>query len=319
VTIATVTPNPALDVTYTVDELEVGAENRVTGVVSRPGGKGVNTANVLRYLGSDVLVLGLVGGRAGLELRSQLADRGVREALTPIAGDTRRTVAVVDARSGRTTLLNEPGPVVSGAEWHSLLESVTRAGATARVVTMSGSLPRGAGVDAYAQLVVAARAGGGLGIPVIVDTSGPALAAACVAEPDLVKPNTAELAAAFPDLPDPAARAGELLRLGARAVAVSAGSEGLRVLTPRFTVRGRLPRVLEGNATGAGDAALAAFAWGLAIVDDPAAVWADRAGVVELLRRAVAVSAAAVLAPVAGEVDPDDVSMLMKEVDTSDR
>jgi len=48
-------------------------------------------------------------------------------------------------------------------------------------------------------------------------------------------------------------------------------------------------------------------------------VWADRAGVVELLRRAVAVSAAAVLAPVAGEVDPDDVSMLMKEVDTSDR
>lgn len=318
-TIATVTPNPALDVTYTVSGLEVGSENRVTGVVSRPGGKGVNTANVLARLGSEVLVLGLTGGRSGLELRDQLADRGVPADLTTIAGDTRRTVAVVDARSGQTTLFNEPGPVVSPTEWASLLESVTRAGACARVVTISGSLPRGLEIDAYAQLVVAARSDGGARLSVIVDTSGPALAAACEAEPDLVKPNTAELAAVFPDLPDTAARAGELLRLGARAVAVSSGSEGLRVLTPVFTVRGRLPRALEGNATGAGDAVVAAFAWGLAIADDPAAVWADRDLVVELVRRAVAVSAAAVLAPVAGEVDPDDVRKLMTEVDTSDR
>lgn len=317
--IATVTPNPALDVTYTVDQLDVGSENRVCDVVSRPGGKGINTASVLACLGSEVLVLGLAGGRAGVELRAQLAGYGVPEDLTPIAGETRRTVAVMDAGSGRTTLFNEPGPVVSPAEWSLLLESVTRAGATARVVTMSGSLPRVVGSDVYAELVAAARLGRGASVPVIVDTSGPALAAACAAEPDLVKPNAAELAAVFPDLADAAARAAELLRLGARAVAVSSGREGLRVLTPRFTVSGRLPRTLEGNATGAGDAAVAAFAWGLTIVDDPTAVWTDRAAVVELVRRAVAVSAAAVLAPVAGQVDPDDVSMLIKEVDTSDR
>jgi len=308
--IATVTPNPALDVTYTVAGLEVGAENRVTTVVTRPGGKGVNTANVLACLGSEVLVF---------DLRAQLAGRGVPEALTPIDGDTRRTVAVVDARSGGTTLLNEPGPAVSPGEWAALLAAVTVAGTGAEVVTMSGSLPLGVPVDGYAQLVVAARAGGGDGLPVIVDTSGPALVAACDARPDLVKPNTAELAVVFPDLPDGAARAGELLRLGARAVAVSAGGDGLRVLTPGLTVAGRLPRVLRGNATGAGDAVVAAFASGLAKLDDPRDVWSDRLGVLDLVRRAVAVSAAAVLAPVAGEVDPDDVSMLIKEVETSDR
>lgn len=317
-TIATVTPNPALDVTYTVDGLEVGAENRVTGVVSRPGGKGINTANVLRCLGSDVLVLGPAGGRAGLELRDQLAERGVPEALTPIAGDTRRTVAVVDSQAGRTTLLNEPGPVVSEAEWQALLDTVSRAGSTARVMTMSGSLPRGVGFDGYAQLVVAARGGGHL--PVIVDTSGPALVAACAARPALVKPNVAELAATFPELPDLLTRARELLRLGARAVAVSAGSEGLRVVTPRFAVSGRLPRVLRGNATGAGDAAVAAFALALSVdYDEIPAIFANRTKVIELVRRAVAVSAAAVLAPVAGEVDPDDVSRLIAEVDTTDR
>jgi len=57
----------------------------------------------------------------------------------------------------------------------------------------------------------------------------------------------------------------------------------------------RLPAPLSGNATGAGDAAVAAVARLLAGgVEDPAA----------LLQRATAWSAAAVLAPLAGEVHP---------------
>jgi fructose-1-phosphate kinase PfkB-like protein len=57
----------------------------------------------------------------------------------------------------------------------------------------------------------------------------------------------------------------------------------------------RLDTPLSGNATGAGDAAVAAVASCLATgTDDP----------VVLLRRAVAWSAAAVAAPLAGELDP---------------
>ncbi len=317
-TIATVTPNPALDVTYLVDVLDVGSENRVAEVVTRPGGKGVNTANVLRILGADVLVLGLVGGAAGDELRLRLSDDGLRHSLTSISGDTRRTVAVVDRGRSATTLLNEPGPTVSEVEWKALVAEVALAAPTLRVLTMSGSLPRGVGVDAYAGLVTAARSAAGRDLPVVVDTSGPALLAACVAEPDLVKPNLAELAAVLPSIADPLDRARDLLRRGARGVVVSAGAAGLRLLTPNAFVAGRLGRALTGNATGAGDAVVAALAEVLAATGGAATVLADRAGMADLVRRAVAVSAAAVLAPVAGEVDPVDVSMLMNEVEVTD-
>ena len=64
---------------------------------------------------------------------------------------------------------------------------------------------------------------------------------------------------------------------------------------PATALRASLTEPLHGNATGAGDAAVAAVAACLAAgVTDPATI----------LRRATAWSAAAVLAPLAGELDP---------------
>ncbi len=59
--ILTVTPNPAVDVTYHLDELRPGTVHRVDDVVSRAGGKGINVARVLQQLGvaSEAVLLGL--------------------------------------------------------------------------------------------------------------------------------------------------------------------------------------------------------------------------------------------------------------------
>ncbi len=63
---------------------------------------------------------------------------------------------------------------------------------------------------------------------------------------------------------------------------------------------------LYGNSTGSGDAVCAAVAVVLADAGSVAA-----ADLRDLARRAVATSAAAVLRPVAGEVDPADVARLL--------
>ena len=113
------------------------------------------------------------------------------------------------------------------------------------------------------------------------------------AGPSVVKPNADELR----DLSghaDPLGGAQELRRQGAHSVVVSLGAEGMLAVTPETAWRAAPVRPVRGNPTGAGDAAVAALALGLNS-DSP---WPER--VVD----AVALSAAAVAAPLAGDVDP---------------
>ena len=63
--IVTVTPNIALDITYTIDEFELHSSMRVNDVADRAGGKGINVSRVLAALGYDSLILGLRGGNVG--------------------------------------------------------------------------------------------------------------------------------------------------------------------------------------------------------------------------------------------------------------
>ncbi len=172
--------------------------------------------------------------------------------------------------------------------------------AQASVVVAAGSLPSGAPVDAYGQL---ARAAARYGVPILVDTSGPALAAALAGVPSLIKPNLAEL----PDLTevgDPLEAARRLSVDHGVAVAVTLGAEGMLLAVAGEAWRGSMDRVLRGNPTGAGDAALAVFARGIGT----GARWPD------MLRDAVALSAAAVLAPYAGEADASHHQVLAKQV-----
>jgi len=159
------------------------------------------------------------------------------------------------------------------------------------VVVLSGSLPSGLDGDAYAELVGAARE---RGVPAVLDTSGEPLLTALRAGPALVKPNADELREAL-GTKDPAAGAAALRDAGADAVAVSLGPSGMFARTSEGAWRARPPQQVAGNPTGAGDAAVAALSAGLAA----GTPWPER------LRQAVAVSAAAVLAPLAGDFDTE--------------
>jgi tagatose 6-phosphate kinase len=285
--ILTVTPNSALDVTYTVDTLCPDAVHRVRDVRQRAGGKGINVARVLHALGEDVCAVSTAGGAAGSRFAGDLAESGIRSELVDISGETRRTTTVLSTVDNAVTLLNEPGPVVTAEEWAALVGRVRELAATADVLVCSGSLPPGAPPDGYAELLALAR-----GIPTLLDTSGEALRAGLAGRPSVVKPNADELREVS-GLADPVSAAAELRRLGAGAVLVSLGGDGLLALTDSGTWQGKPSAVLTGNTTGAGDAAVA----GIALELSRGGSWPD------VLRRAVALSGAAVLGPLAGDVD----------------
>ena len=109
--ILVVSLNPALDITHHVAGVDWSGVNRPREVSTAPGGKGLNVARTLHALGADVRVVGLAGGIVGEAVAAALAAAGVTGAFAPIAGQTRRTFAVVDTSSHDTALFNEPGPV----------------------------------------------------------------------------------------------------------------------------------------------------------------------------------------------------------------
>ncbi|MEU9898841.1 1-phosphofructokinase family hexose kinase [Streptomyces phaeochromogenes] len=288
--ILTVTLNTALDITYRVRGLRPHTSHRVTEVIERPGGKGLNVARVLAALGHEVTVTGFVGGATGRAVQEQLTHTaGVVDALVPVAGATRRTIAVADTATGDTTQLNEPGPAISPAEWSAFQEAYEVLLRSASAVALCGSLPPGVPVGAYAQLVRTARA---LAVPVLLDTSGEPLRRGIAARPDIVKPNADELAE-LTGSHDPSQATRDARRRGAHSVVASLGAEGLLARTPDGDWHAAPPRAVHGNPTGAGDSVVAGLLSGLV----------ERLPWPERLARAVALSAASVLAPVAGEFD----------------
>ncbi|MFJ4223619.1 1-phosphofructokinase family hexose kinase [Microbacterium sp. NPDC089695] len=302
--ILTVTPNPALDLTWRVDRLTPGATHRADAGAARSGGKGINVARVAHAQGASVLALTTAGGRTGVAFVADLGASGVPHRLVQVAAPTRQTVALVDEALGDTTIVNERGENPTDAEWAALFGEVVDALPSARVLVISGSLPPGA-PGSFVPLLIGTAADAG--VPVIVDTSGPALLRAADAGASVLKPNAAELVEAT-GIADPVEGARALLARGAGLVLLSRGAEGMLAVTAETVTHARLDAPLAGNPTGAGDAAVAACA----------ALYADGVRDTEtVLRRATAWSAAAVTMPLAGEISDDWSALEQRLVVTS--
>jgi tagatose 6-phosphate kinase len=300
--IVTVTPNPAIDVTYLIDELRYGQVHRVPNVTHRPGGKGVNVARVLRHLGEHVVTTGLSGGPGGAALAAGLVDAGITPDMVDVLPDVRRTVVVHEA-DGVTTSFWEPGlaPARPSAAADALSARVRDLLGDARAIVVAGSLPPGIDPDLPAHLAALAAA---RGLPALVDVDGPALRAAAAGGNAVLAPNLDELARLTGSPPSSTIAAlhaarGLVAPAGrAPAVVLTLGADGMALLREGRTLMARPPERVSGNATGAGDAACAAIGRHLAAAGSPDAVDWHAA-----LADAVALSAAAVLRPTAGEID----------------
>ncbi len=185
-----VCPNLAFDRTVSISSLRPGAVQRTGPASSVAGGKGANVARAALALGGRTRVLGFLPDRGGGYLRQLFSAEGVTLIGVEVGGAVRTCTALVED-SGRVSLLNEPGPDVTDQDWRRLLEGVDPA---ERTVIGTGSLPPGAPVDGYAQLIALVHSSGG---ECAVDAGGPALLAAATAGADLLCPNLFEATSAL--------------------------------------------------------------------------------------------------------------------------
>ena len=188
--IVTLTMNPAVDLSTSVDRVVPVHKLRCSPARRDPGGGGINVARVATRLGAAVKALYPRGGDTGALLRRLIDGEGIASLAVHVAGETREDITVFEEDTGEQFRFVFPGPELSRAEWRECLSAIGRLKGRPAIFVASGSLPPGVPEDFYAQ---AARAAKACGARVIVDTSGAALKAALEAGLFLIKPNLREL------------------------------------------------------------------------------------------------------------------------------
>jgi len=261
--VVTVTLNPAIDLTVTLDRLVVGKVQRASAAVFNCGGKGVNVAGCLADWGVRAAATGVLGRSNDGVFADFFASKGIADRFVRVSGETRTNIKIADRASGDTTDVNLPGLTVSDRAFDAVRAALTRCVAPDRPVVLAGSLPESMPETAWATLA------GDLaryGARVVLDSSGAPLAAALASGQPLhaVKPNRAELEAllgrALPTIADVIAAARSVLDCGVALVVVSLGADGALFVDHETALAAALPAKKALSTVGAGDAMVAGIA-----------------------------------------------------------
>ncbi|MBR9787416.1 MAG: 1-phosphofructokinase [Vibrionaceae bacterium] len=260
--VVTITLNPALDLTGSVEALKVGSVSLVKQSNLHAAGKGVNVAKVLSDLGADVTATGFLG-KDNPELFHQLfKEIDVKDEFIEVEGSTRINVKLVES-NGEVSDINFPGVQVSSQDISRFEETLFRLADTHDYFVLAGSLPGGVTPELCAAWIEKLHQ---LGKKVLFDSSKAALSAGIDAHPWLIKPNDEELSdfvGQHLETPEQCQQAAQSLAdKGIENIVVSMGANGVMWLNQEEWLRAQPPRMNVVSTVGAGDTLVAGLCWG---------------------------------------------------------
>ena len=276
--IVTLTMNPSLDISTSVDTVVPEHKLRCDTPSYEPGGGGINVARAIHKLGGAATACYLAGGPTGQMLTQLLAEEGVVQRPLQSRQYTRESFAVYEKTSGQQYRFSMPGAQIDDVECAQVIDllssfspapdylviSLVPAARTGS--SSSGSFPPGV-TDAFcADLAALARR---VGARLVVDTSGPSMQAALTQGVFLIKPNFRELGLLVGrqikgDL-DLRREAEAIVDNGqSEAVLVSLGAAGAALVTKAGYTQFRSPTVPIQSKVGAGDSMVGGLVLALA-------------------------------------------------------
>jgi len=287
--IATLTMNPSIDLSTSVEYVIADRKLRCKPSTYEPGGGGINVSRAIQRLGGSSSALYPAGGTFGQMLQNLLDQERISHCPIQIEESTRENVTVLEESSGRQFRFGMPGPALSETEWKRCLGTLVAVDLKPNYVVASGSLPPGVPEDFYAQLAQIAT---GLGIRLVVDTSGEPLRLASQAGVYLLKPNMNEIQSLVGreiqselDLEETAR---ELVEKGhSEVIIISLGAGGALMVSKDGCEHVRAPTVPIKSRVGAGDSMVAGIVLSLA----------NGKSLGDAVRFGVAAGAAAVMTP----------------------
>ena len=304
--ILTVTLNAAIDKRYVVEGFRTGEVNRVKECTYVPGGKGLNVSKPASIYGAEVVATGFAGGHAGAYIEDALKPFGIRSVFYHVDAESRSCINIWDEVNQVQTEFLEPGFTLTEEDFAGFEAKFRQLVQEAKVVAMSGSVPKGLDGTAYQRLVKIVK---DAGIPVILDTSGKLLEMGIEAIPTMIKPNIDEIrmltGKRCDDISEIIEAARAIHERGVKIVAVSLGADGSLAVGDDGIFRARVPKIDAVNTVGCGDSMIAGFALGLS----------KGLPLEETLRLASAISAAAAMREETGFFVMEDMEKLLPQIE----
>lgn len=302
--IVTLTINPAVDISWEVEDVVPTRKLRSSGGVVYPGGGGINVSRVISVLGGESKAIFTRAGIVGTLLTELLDDFAIDRRVIRVHGATRLSATLFECSTGDEYRVTPPGPELSEAEWQAFIDAVAET--ECEYLICSGSVPEGVPNDIYARIAATAKA---RGIKVVLDTSGRPLIEALKEGVYLVKPNLRELEhlvgrkAPTPEKQEEVAR--QIVDEGrADVVALTLGRKGALLVWKGGVKRLSSPDVERKSAVGAGSS----FVAGLVLKLSQGRPLEDA------LAMAVACGAAALITPGTEMVRREDAERLYAEI-----
>jgi 1-phosphofructokinase len=265
--VVTITLNPALDLTGSLDTLNIGSVSLANTGSLHAAGKGVNVAKVLSDLGAEVTVTGFLGRDNEALFCTLFSEMNAKDEFIRVDGSTRINVKLVE-QDGQVSDINFPGVEVSEQAITEFERCLFKLAETHQFFVLAGSLSKGISPELCASWIEKLHQ---LGKKVIFDSSRAALAAGLDAHPWLIKPNDEELSEFVGrelDTPEACQQAAQdLASKGIENIVVSLGAKGVMWLSKddqndalwRYA---QPPKMNVVSTVGAGDTLVAGFCWG---------------------------------------------------------
>ena len=259
--IITLTINPAVDRTVSVDKLVFEDRAYILDRVEAAGGRGINASRVIHAFGGKTLALLTCGGTNGERIFKSLSGAGFPFECVRVKSESRTNFTISD-RQGLTIKLNEIGAPIDKAELKEIHDLVDARLAKAQWLMICGSIPPGVPSHFYGDIVRLAKK---RGVKTLLDADGEALLHALEAKPAVITPNQHEaerlLGRALVTRGQCLEALDRIQKMGPESVILSLGSRGAIGSGPEGIFEALPPHIEALCPIGAGDAMAAAFAW----------------------------------------------------------
>ncbi|MBN2189472.1 MAG: 1-phosphofructokinase family hexose kinase [Chitinispirillaceae bacterium] len=250
--------NPAFDLIYPVDSFVPGGALRDIACTRFCAGKGINVARVVRTLGEEACVIGVMPEEDEKRFVSYLESREIYYRFFRVPGEVRLNVTVIEKQGGTASHLNSGSPKVPQQAQNAFMRFVGGHLSAGDLWCFCGSIVPGFDDDLYGKMIKRCREAG---VDTFLDTRGKALGFGVRARPTALKPNITELEELYEEkirgVRHMALKGKKLLDRGVPYVFISLGSDGMMALHGSECLLCAPPQVRSVDTVGCGDALMA--------------------------------------------------------------